>query len=175
MRQCGILLTKLFLKREEGFLRFPLPCDDPECPIADFLSTGKPFVRPGKKNRAGKTAFHHAIDMPAEHFSLLVLRMPDRIQAEFAKDQRTLFRQILQTQQVAFEIALIVQVNIETGKIDVLRQEIFGRWISGVGKKNIRIHATSDPNQFLYEFCDAACPEPTHHRARNFIADEVTE
>ena len=30
------------------------------------------------------------------------------------------------------EIALIVQVNVEAAKINILRQEIFGRWVSGV-------------------------------------------
>ena len=92
----------------EGFLRFPLACDEPERPIANFLSTGKPLVRPGKKNGSGQTALHDAIDMPGEHFSLLFLRMPESVHAKFAQDERALVGQILQTQQITLEIALVV-------------------------------------------------------------------
>ena len=46
--------------------------DESKRPIGDFLLAGVPFVGPGKKDGAGESAFHHAVDMPAEHFGLLV-------------------------------------------------------------------------------------------------------
>ena len=68
-----------------------------------------------------------------------------------------------------------MQVNVETKKIDVLRQEIFGWWIGGVGKENIRIDRAPDPNQFLDKLSNAAHPKPAHHRARDFVSDKVTK
>ena len=73
------------------------------------------------------------------------------------------------------EIALIVQVNVEAAKIDILRQEIFGRRISGIRKKSVGIDCAPDPNQALDKIRDAAHTEPPHHRARDFVADEIAE
>ena len=44
--------------------------------------------------------FQHA----SEHLGLLVLGMADGVHAEFAKEQRFFFRQVLQACQVALEI-----------------------------------------------------------------------
>src|SRR5439155_578813 len=90
MRQGGIVSPQFFFKRVERFLWFALPCDDPKCPVCNFLAASKPFVSPGKKNRSGKATFYDAIDVPTEHVGLLVFRMPDRVHAEFPKDQRML-------------------------------------------------------------------------------------
>src|SRR6478672_7112761 len=144
MRRDGIAFSQFFFKPVKRLLRFALARDDSECPISNFLAAGKPFVGPGKKNRSSKTAFYHAIDMPGEHVGLLVLRMSDRVHAEFAKDQRTLACKILQPQQIPLELVLIVEVNIETAKIGILRQQIFGRRIGGVGKEGVRINRASD-------------------------------
>ena len=96
MRQRCIILPKLGAQSKECLLRLAPPGHDSKRPIGDLLIAGEPFVRPGKKNRPGKTALYHAIDVPAEHFSLLFLRMPDRVHAEFPEDKRALFSQILQ-------------------------------------------------------------------------------
>src|SRR4051812_20558341 len=82
MRRSRIVSSELFLNRVERLLRLALPRDEAECPVRNFLAAGEPFVRPGEKNCSGKTAFHHAVDMPAEHLGLLLLGMPDRVHAE---------------------------------------------------------------------------------------------
>ena len=101
--------------------------------------------------------------------------MANRVHAELAENERPFFGQILQTQQILFEVALIVQINVEAEKIDILRQEIFGRRISRVGKENVGIDRAADANQFFHELGDPAHAEPAHHRARDFVADQVTE
>src|SRR5919106_4410366 len=174
-RQSGVVLPELFPKRVKRFLRLPLPGYNPKAQTRDSLTAGKPFVRPGKENRSGKTALHHAIDVPTEHFGLFLLRMPEGVHAEFAKNQRPFFRQILQPQQVALKIRLIVQVNVETAKVDVLGKEIFGWRISRVGKKRGRIKRPPDPHQFLHKFHYAARPEPAHHGAGDLVSHEITE
>jgi len=60
------------------------------------MAAGEPFIRPRKKNRSRQTAFHNAVDVPAEHFGLLLLRVADRVHAEFTENKRMLAREILQ-------------------------------------------------------------------------------
>ena len=45
--------------------------------------------------------------------------MPDAVDPEFAQDQGMLASEILKPQQVAFEIALIMKINVETGKVGI--------------------------------------------------------
>src|SRR6266550_8471744 len=146
MRRSRIVPAELFLNRVERLLRLALPRDYAKCPLRDFLTARKPFVRPGEKNRSGQTAFHNAVNVPAEHFSLLVLRMPDRVHAELTKNKRMFAGEILQPQQVTFEITLIVKVNIETGKIGILREQIFGGRICRIRKERIGIDCAPDTN-----------------------------
>src|SRR2546423_15633891 len=75
--------------------------------------------------------------------------MPDRVHAEFTQNKRMVACEILQSQQVTFEVTLIVKVNVETAKIGILREQIFRRRGRGIGKKGVRIERTADPNQFL--------------------------
>ena len=72
--------------------------------------------------------------------------MPHGVHAEFPQDKRTFARKILKSQQVAFEIALIVKVNVKTAKIGILRKQIFGGRVSGIREERIRIDSTPDPN-----------------------------
>jgi hypothetical protein len=48
--------------------------------------------------------------------------MSNRVHAELAQNERTLAGEILQAQKVTLEIALIVEINVETKKIDILRK-----------------------------------------------------
>ena len=97
----------------EDFFWLAVAGDQAKGPVGDFLFAGEPFVRPRKENGAGESAFHHTVDMPAEHFGLFVLGMPDGIHAELAQNERPIFGQILQAQQVPLELALVVQVNVK--------------------------------------------------------------
>src|SRR5215470_7686784 len=130
----------------QRFLWLASASDQPERPIRNFLLAGVPFVRPGKENGAGESAFDHAVDMPAQHICLFVLTVPDRVHPEFAKDKRTLFGEILQSEEITLEVALVVQVNVEAKEIDVLRQQKFGRRIGRVGIKGagVQIAAAVD-------------------------------
>src|SRR5947207_4069313 len=175
MGQAEIIAPKFFFERVECFFRYALSAYNPECPIRDFLATGEPFIRPRKKNSSGKTAFYDAVDMPTQHFGLFILRMPDRVHAEFPQDKRMLASEILQPQQVTLEIRLVVKINIKTRKIVILRQQVFGWRISGIVKEGIRINRASEPNQFLHEFNHATRPEPARHCAGDLVANQVTE
>ena len=146
MRQARAVSPQFFCKSIKRSLRFALSRDDAKCPVCNFLAAGEPFIRPCEKNGSSQTAFYHAIDVPTEHFGLFFLRMPDGVHAEFPQDKRMLAGEILQPQQVTLEILLVVQVNIKTAKIGVLRQQIFGWRIRGVGKERIGINRAPDPD-----------------------------
>src|SRR5258708_8827680 len=136
MRQSRIVLTELVAQRGEDFFRFALAGYDPESPVRHFVAAGKPFVRPGKQDCPSQSAFGHALDVPAEHFRLLILRMSNRVHAELAQHERTLAGEILQAQKVTFEIALIMEINVETKKINILRTQISGRPTDSAGLTN---------------------------------------
>src|SRR5262245_35293293 len=97
MRGSRTVSTDLFLNRVKRLFRFAFARDDTESPVRNFLPARVPFVRPGEKNRSGQAAFYHAVDVPAEHLRLLLLRMPDRVHTEFAEDKRMLAGEILQS------------------------------------------------------------------------------
>ena len=101
--------------------------------------------------------------------------MPDRIHAEFTKDERLVVSQILKARQVAVEIILPVQVDIECHEVAVLRQEILGGGIAGVGEKRARILLAADVDELLDEFRDLTRTQPAHHGRRDFIADQITK
>src|SRR5215469_937478 len=83
--------------------------------------------------------------------------------------------EILQPQQIAFEISLIMKVNIKTRKVGVLWKQIFGRRICGIRKECIRIERPADLNQLLDKFNYPTRTEPACHRARDFVADQITK
>src|SRR5262249_676740 len=101
--------------------------------------------------------------------------MADRVHAEFPQNKRMLALKILQSQQVTFEVTVIMKVNVETAKIGILRQQIFRRRVCGIRKEGIRIDGTPDANQFLYKFNHPARAEPAGHCAGDFVADQITK
>src|SRR3982751_6577629 len=149
--------------------------DQTECPICDFLLARVPFVGPGEENGAGQSALDYAVDVPAQHFRLLVLTMSNRVHPKFAENERTLLSEILQTEEITFEIGLTMQVNIETKEIDILRQEKFGRRIGRVGIKRARINVATSVDEMLDELGDATHTEPANHLRRDFVADQIGE
>ena len=101
--------------------------------------------------------------------------MPDRVHPEFPQDKRMFTSEILEPQQVPLEIALVMEVNVKTTKISILRQQIFGRGIRRIGKESIRIDSASDPDQFLHKFNHATRAEPARDGTGNFVTDQVTK
>ena len=74
-----IPFTELLAQSEESFLRLTIACDQSKSPIRDLVIARIPFVGPGKQDGAGQSAFHHTIDMPAQHVRLLALGMAKRV------------------------------------------------------------------------------------------------
>src|SRR2546422_11692363 len=95
VRKNGIVLPEFLAQSMERLFWLPIARDKPKCPIGNLLFAGVPFVGPGKENCASESTFDHAVDVPAQHFGLLILTVPDRVHPEFAEDERTIFGEIL--------------------------------------------------------------------------------
>src|SRR5579884_492495 len=175
MRHGRIVPAKFFLQHVKGFLWSAFPSDNAKGPIRDFLSSGEPFIRPREKHCAGQSTLCHGVDMPAEHLGLLFLGMANRIHAELAQYERMLAGEILQPQKVTFEFALMMKIDVETTKVGVLRQKIFGRRISGIREERLGVDSTADLNQLLDKFNNPMGTKPAGHSARNLVAHQVTE
>src|SRR5947207_14228995 len=121
VRKNGVVLPKLFAQSMERFFWLPIARDQTECPVGDLLFAGVPFIGAGKENGASESTFDHAIDMPAQHFGLVVLAVPDRLHPEFAEDDRTGFDEILQPKEMTLEIELLMQVRGKTDEQVVVR------------------------------------------------------
>src|SRR4029453_11640736 len=173
MRQNTVGLTEFFAQREIRFLRLPITRDDAESPVCDFVSVTEPFIGPSKKYCASKSAPRHALQMPGKQLGLFLLRMPNGVHAKLTEDERAVFGKVLQPEQITLELALMVEINVEAAEIDVLRQKIFGGWISGVGKKNVGIESAADPHQRFDKLRHAARTQPADHRAWNFVGHQI--
>ena len=159
----------------ERLLFRPVAAHEPERPVQDLLSAAEPFVGPRVDDRARQAAANHALDVPADHLRLLGFRMPDRVHAEFPEDERLVLREVLQAREVALEILLPVQVNVERHEIAVLREQVFGRGVARVGKKRLRIGFLPDVDQPLDELDDLPRAQPADHRRRDLVSHEVSE
>ena len=167
------LAREFFLQRVKRLFRIALARHQTERPVRDFRAAGEPFIRPRKHNRPRRAAAHDALHMPAEHLRLLVLGVADRVHAEFAEDQRLVLREILQPREVAVEVALFVEIDVEGEKIDVLRKQILGGRITRVAVKRARIGRACDADELLDKLRDAPRAEPAHDARRDFVSDEV--
>ena len=156
-----------------GFFRLTIDRGQPEGPIGDVHPVAPPLVRPGVNERAGQSAPHHALDVPFEHFGLLLLGVAQGVHAELAHDERTVLREVLQTCEVPVEILLPVQIDVEGVEIHVRRQQVFRRRIAGIGKQHIVIGIASEIDHVLDELRDAPHAIPAHHRAGDFVGHEV--
>ena len=87
-----MLLTKLLAQSEESFFRSAIARDQSKRPIRDLVIARIPFVSPGKQDGAGQPAFHHTVDMPAQHIGLFALGMSKRVQTELTENEWALFR-----------------------------------------------------------------------------------
>jgi len=80
--------------------------------------------------------------------------MADRIHAEFTEKKGLLLREVLQPSEVALKISLPVKVDVECGKIRVLRQQVFGGRIACVGEKRVLVLVPSNVDEVFDKLRD---------------------
>ncbi len=165
---------EVFYGFERGFF-CAVAAHEAERPVENFLASAEPFIGPRVDDCAGETAADDAFDVPAEHFGLLLLGVANGVHAEFAEDERLVVGEILQAGEVAVEVVLAVQVDIEGDEVAVLREEVFGGRVARVGEQGAGIGLASDLDQLLDKLGDLARAEPADHGCRNFVSHEVAE
>ena len=164
-----------FPDRGEGFLGSAVATDEPEVPVEDLVASAEPLVGPGVKDRPGESATHHGIEMPADHLGLLLLGVADGVHAELPHDEGLVLGEVLESGQVALEVLPAVQVDVESQEVDVLREEVLGRRVAGVGVERAGILPAGDIDQMLDELGDALGSEPAHHGGGDLVAEQVSE
>lgn len=129
----------------------------------------KPVVRKAIDHRPGQTAAKAELDLPRENFAFGLFTLAQAVDTEFTEHQRFCIGDHLQTAQVIFERARVMQINIETKKIDILRFEEFcGRIIAKCAKAG-RVDLFHRFDQFINEIADRRRAAPAHNIGRNFI------
>src|SRR5215471_9523383 len=66
-----------------------------------------------------------------------------------------------------------MKVNIEAGKISVLREQIFCRRIRSIRKERVGIDGSPDLNEFLDKFNHSPRAEPACHSAGDLVTDQI--
>jgi len=158
-----------------GELGGAVACDEAEGPIGDIEAAGEPLVGPGEEDGAGGAAADDAIEVPIEDGGLHFLALADGVEAEFAHDQGLVAGEVLEAGEVALEVELAFEVDVEGVEVDVGREEILGGRVAGVGVERAGIGLAGDVDEVLDEMDDTADAEPADHGCGDFVTDEVTE
>src|SRR5204863_4811748 len=83
-----------------------------------------------------------------------------RVDSQFTEEQRFGLGHHLQSSQVPFEGLGLVQVYVETNKINALGMQKFSRGKVGEGTQTLRVHAFGFLNELVDEICDALSATP---------------
>src|SRR5262249_30239460 len=115
-------------------------------------------------------AYLFAQEVSLRHFSV-----PHRVHAKLAQNQGSVTDQVLQAEKIATKRVQIVQVDIESDKVEEGKVQGLGGRIIGVGTQPKRIGLLGDDGQFPEQSLHATRAEVTNDNRREFIADAVRE
>src|SRR5687767_15606500 len=96
-------------------------------PIANLVSSRVPVVRPSKDEGTGQPGGQHFLQMGFQKLCLSEFAVTDSVHPQFAKHERLIAHQVLQSAQVTVKNLPIVQVYVECDEVSKRKIEIF-RW-----------------------------------------------
>ncbi len=128
-----------------------------------------------KMNVPASPGFEDGGDVLRQQVRLLLLRMADRVHAEFGEDERLVAGEILQAAEVAGEVLLAMEVDVVAVEIDLARQQVFGRRKVCVGGEGEGIVLLDDAHERVEEFLHAPRAVPADEVGRDFVVDEEAE
>ena len=116
-----------------------------------------------------------AFDLPLQHFRLAGLAFAQRVDAEFAQQQRLGFGQHLQAREVVLERLPLVQIDVEAEEVHALRAQKFRGRIIGEGAEALRVRPLGFVDQVINEVGDRPRAAPAHDVRRNLVGDAEGE
>src|SRR5690348_14158869 len=105
----------------------------------------------------------------------MLLALADGVHPGLAQHQRTLAGRGHQMGQVAAEVGLAMEVNIETDEVEKAQIQIFRRWIIRVGEERIRREAFADIIQVIEKPADRARAVPADDVGTDLVAEAEGE
>src|ERR1700685_4485325 len=103
----------------------------------------------------------------------MLLALANRVHAGFAEHQRQLARLSHQMSEVAAEVLLAMQIDVERNEIEKTQIEIFRRRIVRVSEQRARIDLFTEVAQLGEKTADRAGTVPAHDIRANLVADAV--
>ena len=115
-------------------------------PVDDFQTAIEPAVAPGVDREAGDGAGSGALIGPRKHFALSFFEvgigeveraLSPSIEPELSEEERAVACDVVEALEVALELGLFFQVNVEGGKVGVTWLEILGGGKVAVGVEEV--------------------------------------
>ena len=157
----------------EGGLAPPLAVDHAEGPVPHVVSAGEPLVGEREHARPRRAHLERGPDLPRQDRRLLLSALAHRVDAELREDDRAAPRERVQPIEVAAEIRLAVQVDVEGEKVGELGLEILrGRKI-GVAHERARVDLLDHAHELAQKAGDPRGAVPADDVGRNLVADHV--
>ncbi len=167
--------AKRLLNGPKRFLRFPVSSGQAEAPLLDLLLAFEPVVGVTENDRPGQPGAKSRFNLPAEHFALVRFPFAEGIDAEFAQHQGPGIGERLQPGEIIFKRLPVMEVNVETDEVDVLRMQKFSRGKRREGAEAFRIDRFGRLHQVLDEIGHRADAAPADDFRRDLIHHAVGE
>ena len=84
-----------------------------KCPVGDLGAAGMPFVGEREHDKARQSQLERRARLPREQIGLMLLALANRVHPGFAQHQRPLAGRRHQMRQVAAEVVLAMQIDVE--------------------------------------------------------------
>ena len=128
-----------------------------------------PVVGETEYHRAYQPSAESLLDLPGKHFGFRPFTLAQRIHAQLTQQKRLGFGQSLEAGQVIAKSSLLVQVDVETDEIDVLRMQELGGRIVGERAKAFRVCPLCLQDQFIDKIAHRGHTAPAHDVRRDLV------
>ena len=149
--------------------RLALSGDEAKCPIRNRPPASVPFIRETEHNCPGQTSPKCCLNLPGQNFSLARFAFAERINPVFTQHQRLDVGDCLQVGKIILQRLLMVKVNIEADKINVLGAQKFCRRIVSKSAETIRVDRLSDIHQLIDKIIHTRSSTPPDDIGRDLI------
>ena len=125
--------------RRQRRLWFTIPGSDAEHPILHLRSAAEPFIGPRINKDARAARNEGSANLPVQHLRLGGFAITETVQAHLCHDQRPVAGKIVQAGEIGIEAFVRFEIDVEAGKIQERKLQIFGGRIIDVGHEAVGV------------------------------------
>ena len=163
----------LRLESRHRRLRGLIPTPHSEAVLLDRIPPALPEVGPGKHRRPRRPRATGFLDVPVQHFRLLLFPVSAGIDAEFGNQKRLIAREILEPSQVGGETFAIFEIQIEGHKVLIPREQILGARIIRVSEKRARVVRMTEIDETFKLLEDLPFSHPADQGRLDLVPDKI--